>query len=108
MTPLYYEAHVTVEPVFGDRLEALKKLASHHGFRVADLIMKKSPEGEETSSQKDSFCSAKSFQLTDLTARMQSFLLALTWSGFTLYRYKVEYAVIDSKSVDIYGYLQKQ
>lgn len=37
----YYEAHVTIEPVFDDRLEELVRIANANHFRVADLLMKK-------------------------------------------------------------------
>ena len=40
----YYEAHVTVEPVFDDALEEFKRIAAAYQFRVADLLMQKRAE----------------------------------------------------------------
>lgn len=37
---LYFEAHVTIEPVFErKRLDKLTEIARRHHFRVADLLM---------------------------------------------------------------------
>lgn len=37
----YYECHITIEPVFDDRLSALKMIAGFFDFKVADLLMYK-------------------------------------------------------------------
>jgi len=37
---LYYEAHVTIDPVFGEQRENAMLIAERHGFRLAELIMR--------------------------------------------------------------------
>lgn len=38
---LYYECHITIEPLFEDRLDQLRLICSHFKFKVADLLMQK-------------------------------------------------------------------
>lgn len=99
-TGLYFEAHVTLEPVFEDRLEFLKAIAQQYHFRVADLLMQKSPSGEATPSQKDSFCTSRSKEWKIIESRTRYFVNALRSRGFKVYRYKIENTIMDSKIHD--------
>lgn len=38
---MYYESHITVEPVFDERLDRFSELCDGRGFRPAKLMMKK-------------------------------------------------------------------
>lgn len=77
---LYHESHVTIEPVFDERLERLKQLCNEHGFRVTDLLMQK--------------------RTAALESRMFAFVAALRDEGFKVWRYKIEDVVLDSKVDD--------
>jgi hypothetical protein len=99
-TGLYFEAHVTLEPVFDDRLEFLRQVAKQYHFRVADLLMQKSASGEATPSQKDSFCTARSKEWRVIESRTRYFVNALRSRGFKVYRYKIENTIVDSKIHD--------
>ena len=56
---MYYESHVTVEPLFGEDLEKLKSIAEVYKFRVADLLMQKRPEDSPERSKYDTFATGQ-------------------------------------------------
>lgn len=93
MTPIYYEAHVTVEPCFGERLEALNKLVAHSGFRVANLVML----GKNYPNQKDSFISGRDPTAEMMTVRVFDLVKRLVLEGFQVYRFKIEATLFDTK-----------
>lgn len=86
---LYYECHITIEPVFDERLEKFKQLCSECGFRVAKLIMEKGPN------RKDSFCTGRDKDVNKLSERMFSLLKMLKENNFNIYRYKLENCILD-------------
>lgn len=96
---LYYECHITIEPVFGERLALFTDIAGLHDFRVAKLLMQKTLDP----SQKDSFCTGRSRDLVELTARMRGLISDLKRGRFQVWRYKIEDTIIDSKIDDELG-----
>lgn len=97
---LYYEAHVTVDPVFEDRLSRLKETCRTCGFRVADLIMRKGPNGPDEKANEDSFATARSDEWEDIRERTMTLVKFLKFNRFTVRRYKIELAIVDSKLHD--------
>ncbi len=97
---LYYESHVTIEPVFGERLEALRQLCAENEFRIADLLMQKREEDTPERSKYDTFCSARGSDAMELTNRMLALVRACIAGGFKVWRYKIEDVIIDSKIED--------
>lgn len=93
----YYEAHVTIDPVFDERLEQFGKICGEYKFRVAELLMKKRKQDTEERSSKDSFCTGRGASLDDLTTRLKGLVGALRSDGYTVRRYKVESTLIDSQ-----------
>ena len=41
---LYYEAHITIEPLFDEQIMPVYAIAACHKFRLAELLMKKRSE----------------------------------------------------------------
>lgn len=101
----YYEAHVTIEPVFNERLEQLNVMARFHGFHVADLLMKKRVEDQPERSQYDSFTTARDSNLGALKLKTAAFVRRLRENGFQVWRYKIESTVFDSRYEDAFGIL---
>lgn len=101
MSNLYYESHITIDPVFGQDLENFKKLCNDYDFRVAKLLMEKTP------SVKDSFCTSRSNLYTDIVSRTIDLVKDLQESGFKVRRYKIEDTLVDSKIKDKYELLRK-
>lgn len=98
---LYFESHVTIEPVLdAARLEQLKFICELHGFRVADLLMQKRAEDMPERSRFDTFCSSRSVDMPALEQRMFALVSALRGAGFKVWRYKIEDVVLDSKVDD--------
>lgn len=93
----YYEAHVTIEPVFDERLEELKMLTAIHGFRVADLLLQRRKSDKEQRSSKDSFCTGRSSDLDDLFDRMTDMVKHLELLGFQVWRQKIEAVLFDER-----------
>lgn len=92
-TALYYECHITIEPVEGERLELFEVLSRKYKFKVVNLLMRKSLER----SQLDSFTTAKSKKFEVLHEAMMGLLSDLEQNKFEIYRHKIEKVVIDSK-----------
>ena len=96
----YYEAHVTVEPVFDQDLERFKTICHDYKFRVATLLMQKRKEDTEERSKNDSFCTGRGISFTDIEKRMLALVQRLQKEGFTVWRYKIESTLIDSRYDD--------
>jgi len=102
---LYFECHITIEPVFGDELEQVKEIAQQYKFRVADLLMKKRKEDSEERSQNDTFMTGHSMIYDDLEDRMVQCINELKYNKFKVWRYKIEDIVLDSRKLDTLGLL---
>ena len=94
-TELYFESHVTIEPVFDRRLDTFKFICMNYGFRVAELLMKKRPDDTPERSQFDTFCTGRSKFYDDLHLRMVNLVKALQENDFQVWRYKIENTLLD-------------
>jgi hypothetical protein len=94
-TELYFEAHVTIEPVFGERLELFKTICRAHLFRPAELLMKKRQADTAKRSRYDTFCTARSGSYADIVERTTCVVGLLRKAGFTVWRFKIENTLID-------------
>ena len=99
---MYLECHITIEPVFDDRLESAKNLAAVYGFKIADLLMKKREEDTETRSKYDTFMTGHGKDLADIENRMLALIDALKAGGYAVWRYKMERIMYDSKLTDTF------
>lgn len=97
MDTLYYESHVTVEPVFDAKLELLTQIAHNHKFRVADLFLQKRPQDTPERSRFDSFCTSRGQECNELVYRTRRLVADLQFNGLTVWRYKVESALVDER-----------
>lgn len=98
MEAKYYECHVTVEPVFEDRLEQLNTIAKKHGFRVANLLMQRRAKETPLRSDKDSFCTGRDLSFTQLETNMNRFVNELVEARFQVWRQKIEAVLIDVRT----------
>lgn len=95
--PLYLESHVTIEPVFDYRRDDAAAIAREFKFRLAELLMKKDRDATEVRSDKDTFMTGHSKSRSDIEYRTRALVLRLKECGFTVWRYKVEDTLVDSK-----------
>lgn len=102
---IYLEAHVTIEPIFGAKLEEATKIAEKHNFRVAKLLMQTNREGTEERSSKDTFMTGHSLYQHDIKIRTKNLVKALQKQGFKVWRYKIEDTILDSRHQDIWNFL---
>lgn len=86
-TGLNYEGHVTIEPVFEERLEKFKDICNKHNFKVAKLIIE------------DSFCTGRDSDLEKMKVRMLNVVKDLKQNGFVIHRYKLEQTLVDVRNV---------
>ncbi len=96
----YYESHVTIEPVFDERLALFIMLCRGQKFHVADLLMKKRAKDELVRSSLDSFCTSRSNDYKDIALRTKFLVDRLKEEGFKVYRYKIESTLVDSRYDD--------
>jgi len=101
MNVLYYECHITVEPVFEERLELFTKLCAKYYFKPAKLLMKKRKEDTAERSQYDTFCTGRSQWGENLQTDMHLLVKDLTDNGFKVWRYKIEACILDVRLKEI-------
>lgn len=102
-----YESHITIEPVFEERLERAKEIGRRHQFKVASLLMQKWKDGEMMPSANDTFMTGHSSAFAMLRIRMMLAVKALRQDGFKVLRYKIERIVLDSRNGDALGLLEE-
>ena len=96
----YYEAHVTIEPVFDERHKAFTIVCKRYQFHVATLLMQKQKTATPTRSGNDAFCTGRSISYSDIKDRMFELVGALKDAGFDVHRYKIESTLLDSRYDD--------
>ena len=104
----YYEAHVTIEPVFDDERERAAVIAQKHGFKLAKLLMQKRATDAPERSKHDTFMTSHSVYLEDISSRTRSIVNDLMTSGFKVWRYKIEDILVDSKLSDSFSLFDNQ
>lgn len=105
MSSLYYEAHITIDPVFDERRAEAERLASIHSFRLAKLIMRKHEADEERPAQDDTFMTGTDCYMNVLLDNMIRLITELKSYGFVVRRYKLEDIIVDSRKCDKYKLL---
>jgi len=100
MKPLYYEAHVTIEPVFDEDLLNFIFICKEHKFYVATLLMQKRKDATEERSKCDSFCTSHGQDPNELKKRMFALLDDLKKESYQVWRYKIEIISLDSRYDD--------
>ena len=93
----YYECHITVEPVFDERLKELHGICLPYKFKVADLLMKKRSSDKEERSANDTFTTSRSPSFEEMHDRMMRCVESLKEKGFAVWRYKIEAVILDVK-----------
>jgi hypothetical protein len=97
---LYYECHVTIEPVFDADLIKVGSIGEKYFFRVADLLMQKRHEDMPTRSKFDTFLTGRHMNYDVLQERMVALVKNLQECGYKIWRYKIEDTILDSKLND--------
>lgn len=103
----YFECHITIEPVYDERLELATEIAKKHKFIIAELLMRKRKEDTESRSKNDTFMTGRHSNYEILEDRMKSCIYYLQLNGFKVWRYKIEDTIIDSKQQDTLGLIGK-
>ena len=96
----YYEAHLTTEPVFDQDLVLFKKICLDHKFHVAELLMQRRKTDSPDRSKNDAFCTSRSKSYHDIKTRAISLAKDLDAAGFVVWRYKIEFTLLDSRYDD--------
>lgn len=98
---LYYECHVTIEPVFDAKLALADIIAKKHHFKLADLLMQKRKEDTPERSRHDTFMTGHHKEYEVLFDRMVALIKDLKANGFQVWRAKVEDTLFDTKHGDL-------
>lgn len=101
-TRLYYECHITIEPVMDPSdQDVLKAISSVRGFRIANLLMQKRKEDTPERSKYDTFLTGRGKTLEELQSRAFNLLMELKAAGFKVWRVKIEDTLLDTDYGDI-------
>lgn len=87
---MYYECHVTIDPVYDKKLEQVKVIAMHSEFKVAKFIMQKDGGVEDT------FMTAHDASLERIVKNLDKLLHELQ-DVVLVRRYKIEHIIFDTK-----------
>lgn len=100
MTPQItsFEAHVTIEPVFGERFDEFERCCASHKFKPAELLLQKMREVTPQRSNKDSFCTGHGKDYDEILRRTQALVGDLKEAGFDVWRHKIEGIVLDVRT----------
>jgi hypothetical protein len=99
--PLYYEAHVTTEPVFDERFDVFTSTATRYGFKPAKLLLQKRASDTPERSSKDSFCTGRGKDYNELRKRAEDLVYALNTAGIKVWRYKIESVLLDIRGDNV-------
>lgn len=98
---LYFESHITIDPVPEVLRSFAQRCASKYNFKLAKLLMDKGVD-----SPLDTFMTAHSRSRSDIIERTKLMVLDLQQAGFIVRRYKIEDTVVDSRSADEFGLIK--
>lgn len=97
---LYFEAHITIDPVFDAARRQAEMLGEIYNFRMAKLILRKREADQERPHEDDSFFTGRAKDSDELIVRTAGLVKALRMSGFVVRRYKIEDTILDSRVED--------
>jgi|SRR5687768_1684742 len=100
---LYLEAHITIDPVFNDKLDLVKRLAGMQGFKVAHLLMQKREKDTPEVSKYDTFITGHGKHFIDMQDRTKALVRALIQNDIRVRRYKIEDTILDSRHNDVFS-----
>jgi hypothetical protein len=92
---LYYEGHVTIEPVSGDKLINLIEVAAEFEMRISTFYLAK-PD----SPVPDAFISVRDESYASIAMRLQKACEELNRRGLIIKRVKIEDTLFDTKHGD--------
>jgi len=87
---MYYECHVTIDPVYDKALEDVKIIASHANFKVAKFIMQKDQNIQDT------FMTSQDAEMSTMVKNLNKLLHELQGTA-VVRRYKIEHIIFDTK-----------
>ena len=96
-TELYFESHITIEPVFDDKLDRAGAIAEAHGFRLANLLMQKRSFDTPERSKHDTFMTAQGGDYGVLFALTLQTVRTLQEANFKIWRIKLENTLFDTR-----------
>ena len=93
----YFECHITIEPVFQERLLLFQEICKDYKFRVADLYMQREREATPERSNKDTFCTGRGKDYNEIKVRMYRLVAQLEDHDYDVWRQKIEAVVLDDR-----------
>lgn len=100
---IYYESHITIDPLKEEIKEEIEKIARSYKFKIANLLMDKG-----IPSQLDSFMTGIDKERSNLENRTIELLLNLKKYNINIRRYKIEAIILDSRHDDIFDFIMEQ
>lgn len=93
--PKVFEAHVTIEPVEGERFDDFADICTRNSFKPAHLLMMKNRQWAEERSDRDQFCTGHATSFDELEERTLQLVADLKEGRFKVWRYKIEQTLLD-------------
>lgn len=87
----YFEAHITIEPVYGERLNKLEDICDQLGWRISKFLTYTNID------EPNAFISYRLDDMADIYENTISMYWALINNAFVVKRYKIEDILLDVK-----------
>lgn len=97
MISLPFECHITVEPVFDERLELFDNLCKPFQFKAAKLFMQKSRQETPERSNKDTFATGHTKTYEEALEKIMNLKNILIQHGYKVWRCKIEQIILDER-----------
>ena len=99
-TELYFECHITIDPVFSQARMRAESLAKKYDFKLAKLLMDKGVHDaiDLELSKLDTFMTGHDVNYENLKERMIMLISQLNHWGYKVRRYKIENTLLDSRN----------
>lgn len=103
---IYFESHITIDPLSEEERERATPLIQPHGFKLAKLLMQKRDKDTPEASKFDTFMTGHGTRTEqELIDRMVACIKVLKENGFRVRRYKIEACTLDSRHSDLLNLL---
>lgn len=96
-TALYFETHITLDPVDGEALKKVQELCTKYNMRISTLILRREDGSPGEQHKDDIFISGRYLYYNEAVDKVQAMVVAVQHLNIKVRRYKIENTLKDIK-----------